>query len=294
MDKSSRICIICLMFQTLHHTISQKVAEVFDLYTELHGARISFFGPSRKLIYPESEGRPNCTYCRYLRETLDMDSFCCALDQSMMDAALEKNEMITYTCHAGMREAVAPLFSDDHLAGFVMIGQFRSREAPVESPYAGQWRKEQGNNELQRAFAKSPVFPEEKIETLLAMFRQLLELIISSQLIHHKDYDLISPVIERIRQHSETSLSLEEAARMSGRSPSTVTRLFKKITGQSFKQYQIAFRLQRAADQLKLRPNSPVADIAASVGFDDPFYFSRLFHKHMGQSPSDYRKLNAR
>jgi AraC-like DNA-binding protein len=76
---------------------------------------------------------------------------------------------------------------------------------------------------------------------------------------------------------------------MSGRSPSTVTRLFKKITGTGFKQYQLTCRLQLAAEQLKVVPNRPVAEIAAEAGFDDPFYFSRVFHKHMGCSPSDYR-----
>jgi two-component system response regulator YesN len=121
------------------------------------------------------------------------------------------------------------------------------------------------------------------------MFSQMLELIIRSRLIHHKDYDLIAPVIEQIRQYPAEVLNLEEAAKISGRSPSTVTRLFKKITGSGFKQYQMACRLQAAADQLDAAPTRPIAEIAAEVGFDDPFYFSRVFHKHTGRSPSEYR-----
>ena len=76
------------MLETLSHTISQKVAEVFDLYTELHGTRISFFGPSGKLLYPDAKGRPNCSYCTLLRETLHFDSRCRELDRSMMEKAL--------------------------------------------------------------------------------------------------------------------------------------------------------------------------------------------------------------
>jgi AraC-like DNA-binding protein len=224
-----------------------------------------------------------------LRETLKLDSRCRALDRQMMETALTKNEMISYTCHAGMREAVAPLMVNNELAGFVMIGQFRSRAAPDISPYAARWEKEQGSHALQEAFAGSTVFPEEKIEILLAMLRQLLELIIRGQLIHRNDYDLIEPVIERIRQQPEHIFGLDDAARMSGRSPSTVTRLFKKVTGRSFKQYQVEFRLQRAAELLIDRPGRPVAEIAATVGFEDPFYFSRQFHKHTGLSPSDFR-----
>jgi AraC-like DNA-binding protein len=282
------------MLATLDHTISQKVAEVFDLYTDLHGARVSLFGPDKQILYPDEAGRPNCTYCRMLRETLQMDSRCRALDQMMMDAALQKKEMISYTCHAGMREAVVPLLADGQLAGFVMIGQFRSQAAPASSPYAGQWEKEQGDQALQRAFEETMVFPENKIDVLLAMWRQLLELIIRSQLIHHKDYDLNEPVIAHIRAHPDRTLSLEEAAQMSGRSPSTVTRMFKKVTGCSFKKFETDFRLQRAAELLLARPSRPVAEVAAAVGFEDPFYFSRIFHKHTGFSPSDYRNRKTR
>lgn len=282
------------MLTTLSHTISQQVAEIIDLYTELHGTRVSLFGPDRKMLYPDVEGRPNCAYCRMLRETLGQDSRCRALDRNMMDAALEQKKMISYTCHGGMREAVAPLFSAGQLAGFVMIGQFRSRTAPPVSPYAEEWENMQGNDDLQLAFSESTVLPEEKIENLLAMFSQLLELIIRGQLIHRKDYDLIEPVIERLRQNPEQSLRLEEAAQMTGRSGSTVTRLFKKMTGRSFKQYQLDVRLQRAGELLVERPGCPVAEVARQIGIEDPFYFSRLFHKHTGLSPSDYRKTNQR
>lgn len=137
------------------------------------------------------------------------------------------------------------------------------------------------------------MFAEEKINVLLEMFRHIIELILRSQLIHHRDYDLIAPVIERIQQHPERIIRLAEAAKISGRSASTVTRLFKKMTGESFKQYQVSFRLQLAAQQLQNSPSRPVSDIAAALGFDDPFYFSRLFRRHLGHSPSEYRNAAA-
>jgi AraC-like DNA-binding protein len=265
------------------------VTEIIDLYTELHGTRVSLFGPDREILYPDAQGRPNCAYCRMLRRTLGLEERCRDLDRRMMDAALDKKGMISYTCHGGMREAVAPLFSSGQLAGFVMIGQFRSRTAPAVSPYAARWERSQGSGALQEAFSASTVLAEEKIETLLAMFSQLLELIIRGQLIRRTDYDLIEPVIDRIREHPEQPLRLEEAARITGRSGSTVTRLFKKMTGRSFKQYQLDIRLQRAAALLIDRPAVPVAEVARRTGIEDPFYFSRLFHKYTGLSPSGYR-----
>lgn len=277
------------MLELMHHTISQKVSEIFDLYTELHDIRISLFSPDGKLIYPDSVGRPNCQHCRMLREELGMDPMCRELDHKMMKAALDRNEMISYTCHAGMREATAPIVVNGELAGYVMLGQFRSEAAPETSPYATLWQAEQGNNKLQKAYEQTAVFPEGKIETLHAMFRHLMEFIIGGQLIHHKDFDLIQPVIDRIQDHPQQELLLEEAAKLVGRSPSTVSRIFKKVTGKSFKQYQVNYRLDRAATQLRAKPNCPVADIALEVGYDDPLYFSRVFKKQFNCSPSEYR-----
>jgi len=277
------------MLESMHHTISQKVAELFDLYTELHDIRISLFSPDGKLIYPDPTGRPDCRHCTLLRKALGMDAKCRELDHNMMHAALEKGDMITYTCHAGMREATAPLMVDGGLAGYVMLGQFRSEAAPVASPYSSRWKAEQGGDELQAAYEQTAVFPEHKIQTLLAMFRHMLEFIIGGQLIHHKDYDLIEPVIETIQEHPERELTLETAAEMVGRSPSTVTRLFKKVTGRSFKQYQVNHRLQQAAGLLRAMPNHPVAEIALAVGYDDPLYFSRVFRRQFNCPPSEYR-----
>jgi AraC-like DNA-binding protein/ligand-binding sensor protein len=289
MDKTGLACFFVHMLESMHHTLHQKVSEIFDLYTELHGVRISLFGPEGRLIYPDAVGRPNCGHCSMLRETLNMDSLCRKLDRDMMRAAFDQKEMISYTCHAGMREATVPLIVDEMLVGYVMIGQFRSAAAPDIAPYASQWRAEQGNDELQQEFLMTPVFAEEKIDTLLSMFRHLLELIISGQLIHHKDYDLVQPVIDQIQANPHIPLSLDEAARMSGRSPSTVSRLFKKITGRSFKQYQVWYRLERASNLLQTMPNRPVTEIAQECGFDDPLYFSRTFRKHFGHSPTIHR-----
>jgi transcriptional regulator GlxA family with amidase domain len=47
----------------------------------------------------------------------------------------------------------------------------------------------------------------------------------------------------------------------------------------------------RAVELLEQMPNRPVAEIARLVGFEDPFYFSRQFHKHIGHSPSASRNL---
>ncbi len=62
---------------------------------------------------------------------------------------------------------------------------------------------------------------------------------------------------------------------------------FARLTGASPGQYRI-HRVMEKAQRLLILGHS-VADAARGAGFDDPFYFSRQFKKHVGVSPSEYQ-----
>lgn len=70
--------------------------------------------------------------------------------------------------------------------------------------------------------------------------------------------------------------------------PSLFYRQFKEYSGQTPLQYIIDIRLQTAKRLLETT-NYSISEISRSVGYDNPLYFSRLFHKHLGISPREYR-----
>lgn len=67
-------------------------------------------------------------------------------------------------------------------------------------------------------------------------------------------------------------------------------RIFKKATGSSPEQYIITYRIKKAADLLKSSSYS-IGEIASFVGINDIYYFSKLFKKIKGVTPSAYKKL---
>ena len=73
-----------------------------------------------------------------------------------------------------------------------------------------------------------------------------------------------------------------------GVSRSYLHRAFRAAFGCAPGAYLTDYRLDRAS-QLLRHSTLSVGAVAASVGFSDPFYFSRLFRRRMGLSPSDYR-----
>ena len=66
--------------------------------------------------------------------------------------------------------------------------------------------------------------------------------------------------------------------------------MFKKATGQNFMDYVIEIRIMNARNLL-VQTDQDVADIAATVGYTDLKYFSRIFKKLTNLTPSEYRKL---
>lgn len=65
--------------------------------------------------------------------------------------------------------------------------------------------------------------------------------------------------------------------------------LFRQLTGQSPYAYQTRIRLDRARDLLDSTTMS-IAEVAAMVGYSNPLYFSRIFRKGTGLSPTEYKK----
>ncbi len=90
-------------------------------------------------------------------------------------------------------------------------------------------------------------------------------------------------------ENHRQAVCIRDYVRSRGMSLSWFQRSFKETTGYTPMQYVITIRMNSAKKLLETTDYG-IADIAALVGYDDPLYFSRLFHKHSGASPSVYRK----
>ena len=92
------------------------------------------------------------------------------------------------------------------------------------------------------------------------------------------------------REHYNESIVIEDYAQSRGMSVSWFLRNFKQTTGTSPMQFILNLRISNAVSLLESTDYN-VTEIGAIVGYDNPLYFSRIFKKQKGVSPTDYRKL---
>ena len=91
-------------------------------------------------------------------------------------------------------------------------------------------------------------------------------------------------------EHYNEDISIEEYAQSRGMSVSWFLRNFKQMTTKSPMQYILTIRINNAVSLLETTDYN-VTEISTIIGYDNPLYFSRIFKKQKGVSPSDYRKM---
>ena len=83
-------------------------------------------------------------------------------------------------------------------------------------------------------------------------------------------------------------LSLSVLAAKFNYSPSQFSRRFVAVSGENVKEYIIKVKMKKAKDLLRT-VNLSITDIAYQLGYTTPFYFTNVFTKHFGISPTTYR-----
>lgn len=94
-----------------------------------------------------------------------------------------------------------------------------------------------------------------------------------------------------MEKNTDKHLSLRDLTVRSNLSKTQLTAVFKEKTGYSPVDFFIRLKMKKACFNLDYTDMN-ISEVASNIGYDDPYYFSRLFKKIMGKAPSDYRKIN--
>jgi AraC-like DNA-binding protein len=196
-------------------------------------------------------------------------------------------------CHAGVCEAVVPVHRNGMRVAAIFIGPFAWKEnEPLPENAVVQSTLKKRLKEYKRLRAKLPVIDQDSIENIAGLARMLAYHIglcltqVSNDLSVRGSYKKRISTIMRSRLNHE--LTLGQLAEELYLSPSRTSQLVRKHFGMTFPELLNTCRVEFAMHYL-VDTSLNLATIINCTGFKDKSYFHRIFKRHTGMTPREYR-----
>ena len=144
-------------------------------------------------------------------------------------------------------------------------------------------------NRMNREYAAKKIGYQ---EVMRGQFIELLINIIRNITIEDTDIfdsNIVQYILKHVQKHYAEKISLQTIATKYNYSLNNASRIFKEKTGLSFQDYVQSVRIKESC-RLLLNTTDTIPIIAQSVGYGDTKFFNQLFKRHLGVSPSEYRK----
>ena len=266
---------------------------LLQLVTNLHvltGMTANILDPQGRDINLFQDHPP---FCRAINDLPEGHERCVACDAWKVKSYTADRGFQFYRCHAGICEAVMPLYDKRHPLAYLIFGCFLD-----DSPIEEQWERSRtllewypgGPDKLRPAFFQFRQYTQQQLkayaETLeaLSAYIQFKGMILATEQTDLQKLELY------LDQHYMDKLSLNSIAQELNIGRTKLCTLAKELSGGHTLSWLLAQRRIRAAQALLIQSGLPVSAIAEQVGISDYNYFSKVFRSVTGTTPSAYRK----
>ena len=231
-----------------------------------------------------------CPFCALVRSDAACHAKCLECDRHGLTTAMETGKTYRYKCHMGLTETVTPIVCEDMIVGFVMAGQnLLQEDLPAVRMHVDAFPIVSARDALHRELEQIRFTTKEELEAMSELVRMCADYLRMKKLIRFQD----APLTVQLRQYIDANLAeeldVETLCRNFGMSKSSLYLLSRKALGMGVTDYVRERRLQKACELL-MDTALPVSGEAERVGYNDMGYFTKVFKKQMGCTPSAYRK----
>lgn len=209
--------------------------------------------------------------------------------------SLEFENGTTMKYRAGEAVAVPPGELHSNISGEGFTNIHLTMEDP-SFPYRAAFRVSDTDGYLKIAFSQAKYYYLSDIKKRELVLSALGELIASYMIVYRSNSEFSEPV-EQIRSviihnYAQPEFALDDAIRALPFNYDYLRKLFKKEVGATPLEYMTGLRMKKAETMLTAMwtKDYSVTEIALLCGFDDALYFSRVFKKHFGCSPTVFAK----
>ena len=261
-----------------------------DFYAISH-IRITVFDENltELVSYPEKVA----PYCAVIRGTSKGFDACMDCDREACKTAEKKHSTHIYRCHAGLTEAVTPLYVGDVLVGYLLFGHVFSYPSHEEG-----WAVIEKHCEGLRVntrmlkdavFSATPI-EEDYIRSAAQILHAVASYLILERMATLKE-DLLAVRLDAyLSAHYTEKLNAVMVSEHLGIGKTQLYELCQQLYGCGIAERIRALRMEKAKTLLLDRKELPLTEVAAQCGFHDYNYFITVFSREVGCSPGAFRK----
>ena len=259
------------------------------MLAELHnisGFRISLHGMDFEEIaaYPEMA----LPFCRYIHSCKGEHSKCIKSDAQACKKVRESEKTFIYKCRYGLTEVICPLHTLGSTSGYLMMGQARDESVSKDFLYSvlgalGAQEKADSLIKTIPYISKKKTASFAKIMTICAEYMTLMNALPRNKPSTAELTRLY------VYENFQGKITMRDICSALGRTKSAICPAFKEKYGITVMEYLTELRIEQAKKMLR-ETDMTVGEISYDIGFSDTSYFSKVFLKTVGISPTHYRR----
>lgn len=263
---------------------------LMDFYAISH-IRITVFDENlNELVsYPEKVA----PYCAVIRGTSKGFDACMACDREACQRAAKKHSTHIYRCHAGLTEAVTPLYVGDVLVGYLLFGHVFSYPSHEEGWTVIEKRCENyhvNDRMLKEAIFSADIIDETYIRSAAQILHAVASFLILERIATLKE-DLLAVRLDAyLSAHYTEKLNAVMIADYLGIGKTQLYELSQQLYGCGVAEKIRSLRMEKAKELLSGKEELPLSEVAALCGFHDYNYFITVFSREVGCSPNMWRR----
>lgn len=277
-------CVVNILFDQ-----EQLLGLVSNLYL-LTGMAANILDPQGRDINLFGSHPP---FCRAMNDLPEGHRRCVACDAWKVKNYSAARGFQFYRCHAGICEAVMPLYDKSHPLAYLIFGCFLD-----DSPMEAQWARTSaaldwypgGPEALRGAFFQFRQYSPQELKAYAELLEALASYIQLKGMIQTTERTDLQKLELYLDQHYMEKLSLASVSAQLHIGRTKLCRLAKELSGGRTLTWLIARRRIEEAKALLIQSDLPIAAVAEAVGISDYNYFSRVFRSLTGTTPRNYRE----
>ncbi|MDO5392221.1 MAG: PocR ligand-binding domain-containing protein [Eubacteriales bacterium] len=231
-------------------------------------------------------------FCGTVRKNLQINTECVKCDREVCQKCAKTKDLILYSCHLGLAEAVVPIYDHNGVMGYAMFGQVfrRGNHQEVKERLRSSFNNDMFEN-IDQVLEEIPVKSDAELNAAGTVLQALVTYFLSNQWVLPEKAEFIRRLDKYIEEHIRESITVEDICGEFHAGRTRTYELAEEYLGCGIAEY---VRMQRIAyaQRLLRETETSINDISYMTGFSDYAHFFRVFKNVVGISAKEYRKLS--